>query len=205
MQLQVTQEEKMVAIAESALALAAQGRAVLIGMRSVASSEALHARMQAMRPGVDVNVLHAVHHDRESAIVARAGQPGMLTIATNMAGRGTDIALDEGVREKGGLHVILGEANDYGRIDRQLMGRCARQGDPGSVHRFVSLDEEVIRRFVPQWLRQVWVRMHRRDPQRAQRWSEPMLRLAQALAQRQAFRQRQSILKQDIELDRDGF
>ena len=205
LQLLATQDEKMAAMAESALALAGEGRAVLIGMRSVASSEALHARLQAMRPDLEVNVLHAVHHDRESAIVARAGQPGMLTIATNMAGRGTDIALDDSVRDKGGLHVILGEANDYGRIDRQLMGRCARQGDPGSVQRFVSLDEEVIRRFVPQWLRQAWAGLHRRHPQRAQRWSEPMLQLAQALAQRQAFRQRQSILKQDIELDRDGF
>ena len=181
------------------------GRAVLVGMRSVASSEALHARIVAIQPNVDISVLHAVHHDRESAIVARAGQPGMLTIATNMAGRGTDIALEQSVRDKGGLHVILGEANDYGRIDRQLMGRCARQGDPGSVQRFVSLDEEVIRRFVPQWLRQAWVGLYRHRPERAQGWSEAMLMLAQALAQRQAFRQRQSILKQDIELDRDGF
>ena len=204
-QLLATHEDKMQAIARSALDLLSSGRAVLVGMRSVASSEALHARIVAIQPNVDISVLHAVHHDRESAIVARAGQPGMLTIATNMAGRGTDIALEQSVRDKGGLHVILGEANDYGRIDRQLMGRCARQGDPGSVQRFVSLDEEVIRRFVPQWLRQAWAGLYRHRPERAQGWSEAMLMLAQALAQRQAFRQRQSILKQDIELDRDGF
>ena len=205
--LYATQEEKMQAIAESALTLLSQGRAVLVGMRSVASSEALYRLVLSMKQDVpvQVHVLHAVHHAQESAIVAKAGQPGALTIATNMAGRGTDIALESSVREKGGLHVILGEANDYGRIDRQLMGRCARQGDPGSVQRFMALDEELIRRFVPHWLRDSWSWLYRKKPQWAQRGSDTMLALAQARAQRQAFRQRQNILKQDIELDRGGF
>jgi preprotein translocase subunit SecA len=199
------EDTKLRAIADSALALTDAGRAVLIGMRSVASSEALHRVVMAMRPQAVVHVLHAVHHAQESAIVARAGQPGALTIATNMAGRGTDIALDEQVREQGGLHVILGEANDYGRIDRQLMGRCARQGDPGSVQRFLSLDEDVVRRFVPRWLREGWGWLYQRHPAWALRWSPQVLALAQARAQQQAFRQRRAILRQDIELDRGGF
>lgn len=205
--LYATQEDKMQAIAESALMLLSQGRAVLVGMRSVASSEALYRLVLSMKQDVplQVHVLHAVHHAQESAIVAKAGQPGALTIATNMAGRGTDIALESSVRLKGGLHVILGEANDYGRIDRQLMGRCARQGDPGSVQRFIALDEDLIRRFVPSWLRDGWSWLYRKKPQWAQRGSDILLALAQARAQRQAFRQRKNILKQDIELDRGGF
>jgi preprotein translocase subunit SecA len=204
-QLYATHDEKMKAIAESALTLLADGRAVLVGMRSVASSEALYRLVLSMKQDLQVHVLHAVNHAQESAIVAKAGQPGALTIATNMAGRGTDIALEHSVRDKGGLHVILGEANDYGRIDRQLMGRCARQGDPGSVQRFMALDEELIKRFVPRGLCMAWSWLYEKNPSWARRWSHKMLALAQLLAQRQAFRQRQNILKQDIELDRGGF
>lgn len=199
------QDAKFAAIADSAKALIEQGRAVLIGMRSVKSSEALGERLRQDYPELAVSVLHAVNHRQEAAIVAKAGQPGALTIATNMAGRGTDIALDEGVRERGGLHVIIGESNDYARIDRQLIGRCARQGDPGSVQRFIALDDELMRRFLPALVRRWWISLQRRRPDWAPRLAAGALWLAQWRAERLAFRQRQSILKQDIELDRSGF
>ncbi len=199
------QTEKFAQIAASAQALIGEGRAVLIGMRSVKSSEALRECFAKAYPEQDVSVLHAVNHRDEAAIVARAGQPGALTIATNMAGRGTDIALDDGVRERGGLHVIIGESNDYGRIDRQLIGRCARQGDPGSVQCFIAFDDELMRRFVPAMVRRWWAILHGRYPHWAPRLAMVALRLAQFRAERLAFRQRQNILKQDIELDRSGF
>ena len=199
------ESEKFDAIAHAALALLAQGRAVLVGMRSVRSSEALYRHVLALRPGIEASVLHAVNHAQESAIVARAGQPGALTIATNMAGRGTDIVLEQSVRAKGGLHVIIGEANDFARIDRQLVGRCARQGDPGSVQRFIAFDEELMRRFLPAWLRRWWQWLHRQRPQWDRSVAGLMLGFCQWRAQRLAFGQRENILKQDVELDRSGF
>lgn len=195
---------KFAAIAESAVRLVESGRAVLVGMRSVRSSEALYAFLAELKPTLQVSVLHAVNHAQESAIVAHAGLPGALTIATNMAGRGTDIVLAESVREAGGLHVILGESNDFGRIDRQLVGRCARQGDPGSVQRFIALDDELIQRFLPAWLGRVWAAQHRRWPRLNNLMALALLRLAQWRAARLAFKQRENILKQDIELDRIG-
>jgi preprotein translocase subunit SecA len=195
---------KFDAIARSAAGLSAQGRAVLIGMRSVRSSQALHDHLRTTHPQLEVDVLHAVHHEQESAIVARAGQPGRITIATNMAGRGTDIALHETVREAGGLHVIVGEGNDFRRIDRQLAGRCARQGDPGAVQRFVAFDDELNVRFTPRWLQRLWWSTHRHLP-RLDRWmTTVVLWQAQRRAERLAFHQRQSTLKQDLDIDKTG-
>ena len=195
---------KFDAIARSAADLCAQGRAVLIGMRSVRSSQALHDHLRTTHPQLEVDVLHAVHHEQESAIVARAGQPGRITIATNMAGRGTDIALHETVREAGGLHVIVGEGNDFRRIDRQLAGRCARQGDPGAVQRFVAFDDELNVRFTPGWLLRLWRTTHRHLPW-LDRWTTTaVLWQAQRRAERLAFHQRQSTLKQDLDIDKTG-
>lgn len=199
------QEKKFSRIVASTRALIGEGRAVLIGMRSVKSSEALRDYFLRLHPELEPSILHAVNHRAEADIVARAGQPGAVTIATNMAGRGTDIALHDSVRERGGLHVIIGESNDFARIDRQLVGRCARQGDPGSVQRYVAFDDELMRRFLPAVVRGWWSVMQRRRPQWAARYAEVALRLAQYRAERLAFRQRQNILKQDIELDRSGF
>ncbi|NGZ07451.1 MAG: preprotein translocase subunit SecA [Magnetococcales bacterium] len=198
-------EEKIAAIADSALEVAARGRAVLIGMRSVRSSEEVQSRLTVVDPKIKVHLLHAVHHAQESAIVARAGQPGAITIATNMAGRGTDIVLHPEVRARGGLHVIIGEPNDFGRIDRQLIGRCARQGDPGSVQRFVACDEELMRRFLPRWVRYLWAWQQQVVPVMDRVVTGFLLDQAQARAERLACRQRQTIVKMDIELDRSGF
>ncbi len=102
---------------------------VLIGTRSIEKSEKLSALLTAAN--IEHQVLNAKNHEIEAQIVAQAGQPGRVTVATNMAGRGTDIKLGDGVAELGGLHVIGTERHESRRIDRQLAGRCARQGDPG--------------------------------------------------------------------------
>ncbi len=197
--------EKFEAVAQACQALIAQGRAVLIGLRSVRSSVALGQCMRARLPGAQVDVLHALEHERESAIVAAAGRPGAITIATNMAGRGTDIALDPAVHAAGGLHVIVAEVNDYARIDRQLVGRCARQGDPGSVQFFVALDDELLRRFLPPALAWLWTGLHHAMPPLRRPLTQLMIGLAQNRATRLAFRQRQNILEQDTDLEREGF
>ena len=122
-----------------------QGRPVLVGTASIETSEYLSALLT--RTGIQHEVLNAKHHEREAAIVARAGQPGVVTIATNMAGRGTDIVLGEGVKEVGGLHILGTERHEARRIDNQLRGRAGRQGDPGSTRFYVSLEDELMRRF----------------------------------------------------------
>jgi preprotein translocase subunit SecA len=121
------------------------GRPVLIGTRSVVASEQLSAVLRAS--GLDHVVLNARQDRDEAEIVARAGQAGRITVATNMAGRGTDIRLAPGVAERGGLHVILTEFHEAARIDRQLFGRAGRRGDPGSHEAIVALDDELFRRF----------------------------------------------------------
>jgi preprotein translocase subunit SecA len=120
---------------------------VLIGTRSIAVSELLSRLL--IEEGIDHVVLNA-HHDRdEAAIVAQAGQPGRVTVATNMAGRGTDIKLGSGVADLGGLHVILSEFHEAARIDRQLIGRGGRQGDPGTFELLASLEDELVTTFAP--------------------------------------------------------
>ncbi|HKM70276.1 MAG TPA: preprotein translocase subunit SecA [Stellaceae bacterium] len=125
----------------------AEGRPVLIGTRSVRASEEISAVLHQRE--IDHALLNAKQDQEEAGIVALAGQPSRVTVATNMAGRGTDIRLGEGVAENGGLHVILTEYHESRRIDRQFFGRCARQGDPGSCEAIVSLEDEVYAVFAP--------------------------------------------------------
>ena len=132
----------------------ATGRPLLVGTRSVFASERLAATMLTER-GMDAKVLNATHLADESAIIALAGERGRITIATNMAGRGTDIKLAQGVAALGGLHVIATERHESGRVDRQLFGRSGRQGDPGSAQAFVSAEDELIRRHLPAPARKV--------------------------------------------------
>ncbi len=127
--------------------LHAAGRPVLIGTRTVGQSEVLSAALA--RAGLPHSLLNARQHAQEAEIVAAAGQPGRITIATNMAGRGTDIALGAGVAEGGGLHVLGTELHESARIDRQLAGRCARQGDPGSTELVLSLEDGVLAETLP--------------------------------------------------------
>jgi preprotein translocase subunit SecA len=122
------------------------GRPILVGTVSIEKSEQLYEELH--KAGIDhVEVLNAKHHEREAAIIANAGKKGAITIATNMAGRGTDIKLAEGVRELGGLYIVGTERHESRRIDNQLRGRCGRQGDPGTTRFYVSLQDEVARLF----------------------------------------------------------
>ena len=122
------------------------GRPILVGTVSIEKSELVANMLDEV--GIhDYQVLNAKHHEREAAIVANAGKRGAITIATNMAGRGTDIKLAEGVRELGGLYIIGTERHESRRIDNQLRGRCGRQGDPGTTRFYVSLEDEVARLF----------------------------------------------------------
>jgi len=139
--------EKWRRIAGRIRVLRAAGRPVLIGTRTVGQSEALAQVLDAA--GIPYSLLNARRHAEEAAIVAAAGQPGRVTIATNMAGRGTDIKLGAGVAAAGGLHVIGTELHESGRVDRQLAGRCARQGDPGSTELVLSLEDGLLEEAAP--------------------------------------------------------
>lgn len=138
-----TEDEKWQAIAAEIREMFHKGRPVLVGTRSIDKSQ--HLSRLLTDAGIPHRVLNAHEIAAEAEIVSRAGEHGKVTVATNMAGRGTDIKLAPTVAEAGGLHVICTELHDSARIDRQLMGRCARQGDPGTVRQFMSLDDEVIR------------------------------------------------------------
>jgi len=140
-----TKREKFNAVIDEIVKLTKEGRPVLVGTTSVEVSELL-SRMLKIR-GIKHNVLNAKQHAREAEIVAEAGQTGAVTIATNMAGRGTDIKLGPGVKDAGGLAIIGTERHDSRRVDRQLRGRAGRQGDPGSSNFFVSLEDDLMRLF----------------------------------------------------------
>ncbi|MDB5978257.1 MAG: secA [Nevskia sp.] len=191
-----TQAEKWQAVADEVEGLAVlAGRPVLIGTRSVKASEEISAILQ--QRGITHALLNAKQDRDEAEIIGQAGQAGRVTVATNMAGRGTDIHLDPGVAEKGGLHVILTEYHESGRIDRQLFGRCARQGDPGSCRAVVALDDEIFNTHAPlaTQLAQLW------------RWpGRPLPGLAQAalrrLAQWAAGRKNAQVRLQNLKLDR---
>ncbi len=142
-----TEESKFEAVIDEIVELNQQKRPVLVGTVSVEKSERL-ARMLEKR-GVKHNVLNAKQHEREAGIIAEAGQPAAVTIATNMAGRGTDIVLGEGVTDVGGLHIIGTERHESRRIDNQLRGRAGRQGDPGSSKFFISLEDDLMKIFGP--------------------------------------------------------
>ncbi len=129
-------EERFQAVAHQIVEWNKQGVPVLVGTRSIEKSERLSALLEAQ--GIEHQILNAKNHEIEAQIVAQAGQKGRVTVATNMAGRGTDIKLGDGVAELGGLHVIGTERHEARRIDRQLSGRCARQGDPGVAQFFIS-------------------------------------------------------------------
>ena len=187
-----TEDDKWRQVAERARELQRAGRAVLIGTRSVEASETLSALLGEF--GLVHRVLNARQDAEEAALVATAGAPGTLTVATNMAGRGTDIKPPAEVVARGGLHVILTEFHESKRIDRQLFGRAARQGDPGSVQAIVSLQDPLFRQFAPHWLaltaRLGGLQMHRW-------WVDWMRSRAQRSAERIHARTRAAATRQD--------
>ncbi len=140
-----TESEKFEAAAKEIKSLHDQGRPVLVGSSSVDNSERLSKMLK--RQGVKHEVLNAKHHEREAEIIAHAGEGGRITIATNMAGRGTDIVLGEGVADMGGLHILSIERHESRRIDNQLRGRSGRQGDLGSSRFYLSLEDDLLRIF----------------------------------------------------------
>ena len=144
-QIYKTKREKYNAVIEEVVKLTAEGRPVLVGTTSVEISELL-SRMLKLR-NIKHNVLNAKQNQREAEVVAEAGQAGAVTIATNMAGRGTDIKIGEDVKKAGGLAIVGTERHDSRRVDRQLRGRAGRQGDPGSSLFFVSLEDDLMRKF----------------------------------------------------------
>ena len=138
---------KYSAIANDAVERSAKGQPVLVGTRTITQSRLIaDVLKQRQQPHV---VLNGTQDDDEASIISAAGRTGTITIATNMAGRGTDIKLDDTSRKSGGLHVVVAEHHDSPRVDRQLIGRCARQSDPGSCQFYVSAEDEIIQRFEP--------------------------------------------------------
>ncbi|NVK17784.1 MAG: prepilin peptidase [Methylocystaceae bacterium] len=185
------EEDKINALVEDACAVQQTGQSVLIGTRTVDQSEKLAEKI--LNQGYHCAVLNAVRHEEEAAIIAKAGQLGSLTIATNMAGRGTDIKLAPQVKDKGGLCVLSLEPQDSARIDRQLFGRSGRQGDPGSVRVYSSFDDALIKRFssvLSRWYVRV---IYRVMPRSYEKWIAQL----QKKAEGHAMRQRLAILKSD--------
>ncbi|HET6429496.1 MAG TPA: prepilin peptidase [Phycisphaerae bacterium] len=194
-----TEEAKWKAIVEEIRQVHQTGRPLLIGTRSVRNSELLSGMLAD--EGLDHQVLNAVRHREEAQIVAGAGQPGKITVATNMAGRGTDIKLGTGIAELGGLHVIATERHEAGRIDRQLFGRSARQGDPGSAGAFVCLEDELVARYTPHATAAFRRRFGQTGREISSRLTRRLFDVAQARAQRMALKQRKGVLKTDDWLD----
>ncbi|MFT3784367.1 MAG: preprotein translocase subunit SecA [Nibricoccus sp.] len=178
-----------------------RGQPVLVGTVSVESSEVLSRMLK--RAGIIHTVLNAKYHQQEADIVARAGQRGAVTIATNMAGRGTDIKLGEGVRELGGLYVIGTERHQSRRIDRQLRGRCSRQGDPGLTKFFLSLEDELMRLFLSGNLASKMMEGTMKEGEELEHWMlNRSIESAQKKVEQQNFAARKRLLQYDDVLNK---
>jgi len=171
------------------------GRPILVGTKSLADSEYLSTLLSKAK--LTHRVLNAKQDAREADIIAQAGQAGRITVATNMAGRGTDIRLGDGVAERGGLHVIATERHEAGRIDRQLFGRCGRQGDPGSFEAIVSLQDELLKMYLPARMQGLLKNNNDGKESSVGKWGRSLIRLAQYRAQRQHKQIRRDLLKAD--------
>src|SRR5687767_11933743 len=191
-----TKREKYTAVMNEIQKIHNEGRPILVGTISVEVSELLSKMLRKM--GIPHAVLNAKFHQQEAEIVARAGQKGSVTIATNMAGRGTDIKLGPGVTEVGGLHVIGTERHEARRIDRQLRGRCARQGDPGSSHFFISLEDDLMRLFGSDRISKV---MERFGLEENQELEHPLLNRSIETAQKRVEQHNFQIRKRTLEYD----
>lgn len=170
------------------------GRPVLIGTRSIDKSEHLSKLLTEQK--IEHKVLNARHTADEAEIVGAAGQRGAVTVATNMAGRGTDIKLGEGVHELGGMHVICTELHESARIDRQLIGRCGRQGDPGSYRLFLSLDDEIIEKAHGSEFANRLIKLGQKRKRRFD-WMARRFQMAQSRVERKSFQGRKLLLHQD--------
>jgi len=194
-----TESAKLARIVREIRSVNDTGRPVLVGTRSVRASEHLSRLLEAEK--LDHQVLNAVYHRQEAQIVAEAGQHGKITVATNMAGRGTDIKLGRGVAKLGGLCVIAAESNESARIDRQLFGRGARQGDPGSAQGIFSLEDEIVTRYAKNTAAYLKRRYANSKTDVSSALVRGVFRLAQYRADRLALRRRKSVLRTDHWLD----
>ncbi len=191
-----TRREKWDAVVREIVEVHNQGRPILVGTISVDASE--HLSRLLKKTGIPHSVLNAKYHQQEAEIVGRAGQRGAVTIATNMAGRGTDIKLGEGVAEIGGLHVVGTERHESRRIDRQLRGRCARQGDPGSSHFFLSLEDDLMRLFGSDRIIRY---MEKMGLEEGQELEHPLLNKSIGQAQKRVEQHNFQIRKRTLEFD----
>ena len=191
-----TKREKYSAVADEIEECHKRGQPALVGTVSVDVSEVLSRMLQRRR--IPHNVLNAKKHQSEAEVIVRAGQRGAVTIATNMAGRGTDIKLGEGVTGLGGLHVIASERHDARRIDRQLRGRCARQGDPGSSRFYISLEDNLMRLFGSDRVASI---MEKLGLEEGEELSHKLLNRSIERAQRRVEQQHFAVRKRTLEYD----
>ncbi|MHC1737658.1 MAG: preprotein translocase subunit SecA [Ignavibacteriaceae bacterium] len=191
-----SKREKYNAVIEEIDSLRKAGRPVLVGTTSVEVSETISRMLK--RKGIPHNVLNAKQHQREAEVIAYAGQPGAITIATNMAGRGTDIKLGTGVKEKGGLYILGTERHESRRIDRQLRGRSGRQGDPGTTKFFLCLEDDLMRLFGSDRIASIMQRMGVQDGEVIQ---HPLITKSVERAQKKVEENNFAIRKRLLEYD----
>ena len=187
--------QKWTAIVKRIGAVHARGRPVLVGTGSVEDSERLSRLLKKVK--LEHQVLNALQDESEAEIIACAGEKGGITVATNMAGRGTDIKLGPGVKELGGLHVISTERNIARRIDRQLAGRSARQGDPGSYEAILSLEDELVTLYFSDTMKYLLAAFGRKNRPVPGWVSRVSIGLPQRLLERHHRRVRRELLKVD--------
>ena len=188
------QDQKWLAIAAEVRAIHETGQPVLVGTRSIDKSELLSRHLQSM--GVEHQVLNASQELAEAEVIAKAGQKGQVTVATNMAGRGTDIRLGDGVESLGGLYVIGTELHEAQRIDRQLMGRCGRQGDPGVFRQYLALDDDILRQGLGDRLANRWIETGRHHEGELHQSPRIFFR-AQRKIEKRHFRQRRALMERE--------
>ena len=191
-----TTREKYHAIAEEIEEINKNGLPILLGTTSIERTETISGMLT--RRGIKHEVLNAKNHGREAEIIAMAGQEGRVTISTNMAGRGTDIVLGPGIAAKGGLHVIGTERHEARRIDNQLRGRCARQGDPGASKFFLSLEDDLMRRFASERVSSILKRLGMREGEEiSHKFVTSAIRRAQKKVESYFFDVRKNLLEYD--------
>ena len=192
------QQHKWEAICAEIATCRASGQPVLVGTRSLFISEKLAELLD--QKNIPYQLLNALNHREEAEIIASAGELKQVTIATNMAGRGADIKLGEGVTQLGGLHVILSEYHESERIDRQLLGRCARQGDPGSVRTYASLEDDLLQKNGSKLLLKILENRIATEKEGTYLFHK-LIGQAQKAAQKTAYQQRKTVLETDKQLD----
>jgi preprotein translocase subunit SecA len=190
-------DEKLGALVQAVGQLHREGLPVLVGTRRILDSEAIAERLAAA--GVDCKVLNAKKHAEEAEIVARAGAPGCVTVATNMAGRGTDILLAPGVSDAGGLQVLSFESHESARVDWQLFGRAGRQGARGRAQAFVALSDELFERHLP-WLAWPVLVLAQGVPAARVRLAPLLVAAAQWQAQRRSWSARRTLAEHEAQV-----